>query len=212
MTIRYRSLLIRSRSLFAGVAVAGLLAGPASAATIHLDNIDDFNKTWFKRWNSTASAVQGAGVAVLSGASGLNKAQSSGRNMNRFVMKQYIPTHELSSVFLVDNMITGGFELSAVKFATVNGRTQRVGIVSLGRDVGGALDLSGIDWGAADEIRFRFVLDEGAKLNLDSLEVQASAAGPSGVPVSAVPEPSAALLMGMGFLVTGAHMRLRRTR
>ena len=210
MKLRYRSLLVRSRSLLVGVGVAGLLAGPASAATIHLDNIDDFNKTWFKRWNSTASAVQGAGVAVLSGASGLNKAQSP-KNMNRFVMKQYIPTHQLSSVFLVDNMITGGFELSAVKFATVNGRTQRMGILSLGRDVGGALDLSGVDWGAADEIRFRFVLDQGAKLNLDSLEVKASVAGP-GVPVSAVPEPSAALLMGMGFLVTGAHMRLRRTR
>lgn len=182
------------RSLFAWVVMAALMAGPAAAGSIYLDSMDDFEKSWFKRWNSTAASSQGAGTVTLSGAADSDR--------NRLISRHYISTHQLTRIVIDNNVTHGGFELSAVMFGTVNGRSERIGILSLGRDVSGVLDLSGFNWGAAEEIRLRLDLDSGAELQLDRIEVHASAA----------PEPSAALLMGVGFLVTGAHMRFRSSR
>lgn len=180
------------RSLVLGVAMAALLAGPVAAATIHVDDLDDFKRTWFRRWNSTAVVVQEASSVTLSG--------GEDARMNRIVSREYLSTHNLSRIVLDESLFSGGFEVTAVKFATVNGRYERVGIVSLGRTQNGVLNIKNFDWAGAEDIRLRLVLDADTQLNLDRVEVQASAA----------PEPSAALLMGLGFLVTGAHFRFRR--
>lgn len=176
------------------VAIALLTANTAGAGMIYSDDLDDFGATWTIRWKSDATAVQESGAVVLSTAADASASPVLGL--------PYVAAEGLSHIVVDHELTSGGFSMAALCFATVDGEYTKLGGIDLGYNPGGVIDLSGVDLSEAEDIRLRLILDPGTELSLDRIEIHAAA----------VPEPSAATLMVIGFMLTGIHLRGRIAR
>ncbi|MCA9511515.1 MAG: PEP-CTERM sorting domain-containing protein [Myxococcota bacterium] len=175
-------------STMAGVAAALLLALPAAASPLFEADVFDFESGWHRPERSGARIEAGADCVVL-------EASPNARANVLFSRSFLEPDIARARIDALSER--GRLTLVAIRY---DAEGHKLGRVRLGGDGDGWVDLRGLDWAGTDHVRLKLKLSPDARVDVRRLELHAPAA----------PEPSAALLMGLGMTVAAA--RLRRGR
>jgi hypothetical protein len=175
------------------VAIASIgFAGTASAAMMMHDDFTDFETTWFHNGPRTGMVVEQMADSVM---------LSSGSDSTMWyaaISEIFLPT-SLRSLEFDYTIYAGDFVLLATKFDLSDGH---MGSVNLGWNPGSTIDLSNTDWSGVEYIRLQVGLKVDSQIELKDLKAYGAAS-------AHMPEPTAAMLMGLGMLVTTAGMRRR---
>ena len=182
----------RARALGLGLAVAAsavLAAGEAPALSVYSVDARELSQRWFRPVRSDLALAGG-------GANEIRLTGKAGSRRNALASRERRAT-DVDHILLGGEVEVGQLSLVAVRFGAGG---ERLGRVRLAHDPTGRIDLGGLDWGRTETFRLRLKLEGASELTFRGLRAH----------TAAVPEPTGALLLGIGMVVAAA--RLRRPR